>query len=187
MNVFEQYKTNNSEKWKVMKPTMLVHSMGNLVFQSYINSEDRLPIENLFNNIILNASDVDTKDHHKWINKITESRNIYITFNNDDPVLHSSAKIVNNRIRLGQKLSSMFNGDYPLASNVIYIDFTQTRFFHKYYLKSKHHENPAVMKFYNELLNGEHLDLMKIKGVTKQKDIPIFVMPSRKEIRDNNS
>ncbi|MCK5633374.1 alpha/beta hydrolase, partial [bacterium] len=170
----KKFKEENTEVYESIKPTLLIHSMGNIVFKTFIEISDRKEFANLFNTILLNAADVDTENHHRWVDKISESENIYITLNRHDPVLQSSAKAINNKIRLGQKLESIFNGEYPFSKNAVYLDLSKTGVLHKYYMKKKHKENKSITYFYEKVLNGEKIELTEKHGIYKVEEKPVY-------------
>ncbi|MCD4817910.1 MAG: alpha/beta hydrolase [Candidatus Cloacimonetes bacterium] len=170
----KKFKEENPETYKSINPSLLIHSMGNIVFKTFVETSNRKEFANLFNTILLNAADVDTENHHKWVDKISESDNIYITINNNDPVLHSSAKAINNKIRLGQKLKSMFNGEYTLSKKAVYLDLSQTGVLHKYYMKKKHKGNESLKYFYEQVLNGEKVKLTEKHGIHKVEGKPVY-------------
>lgn len=106
--------------------SLLSHSLGNFVVESYIRNPIFSGKVFLFDNIILHQADVDYDIHTEWIDKLILGNRIYVTINRNDGILEVSGanrmlkggfKNVNNR--LGNATKGL-NGKSP-----IYIDFTK--------------------------------------------------------------
>lgn len=161
---FQKFKKGHPEKFSKIKSTLLVHSMGNIVFAKMMESYQQQSFDkNLFDTVILNSADADAKDHDQWVKKIDFSDNIYITVNKHDNILGLSAKRQGEK-RLGQKLETMFGKDIPLANNANYVDFSKIDVNHRYFLKGGQDGNPYLEKFYEAILNGNPVNLEHFNG-----------------------
>lgn len=161
---FQKFKKDHPEKFSKIKSTLLVHSMGNIVFARMMESYQQQSFDkNLFDTVILNSADADAKDHDLWVKKIDFSDNIYITVNKHDNILGLSAKRQREK-RLGQKLETMFGKDILLANNANYVDFSKIDVNHRYFLKGGQDGNPYLEKFYEAVLNGNPVNLEHFNG-----------------------
>ena len=95
---------------------LLVHSLGNYLFEHFIRSPILAGETRFFDNIILNAADVDLLGHSEWIDKIQYSLRVYITINERDRVLDASDAI--NIDRLGNTVRDL------KSERAIYMDLT---------------------------------------------------------------
>ena len=81
MNCTRQRKTIQSNpKGRIL----LMHSMGNEVFKSFMENYDGQLSPGLFDVIILAAPEVDLKGHAQWIEKINFANNVYVMLNRED-------------------------------------------------------------------------------------------------------
>ncbi len=147
------------EKRPYANTTLITHSMGSIVLESYLQSSPSAPLSSLFQNIILSAPASASKGHQKWLEKISMKNRLYVTFSAKDNILSSAALLVGTR--LGQKLK-----DYPLAKNAVYIDVSPlTKNRHQYYIKSKGN----LFSFFDKVLRGETVLLEEKEGFKKKK------------------
>ncbi len=117
LKALQNYKQANATRLQNVKFILLLHSMGSIVFEQFINlyaprSLDR----NLFDTVILNSSSSATKGHDVWLKKVDFTRNLYVTVNNDDSVLRSAGLF--RGVRLGKDLKHV-----NLAQNAVYSVF----------------------------------------------------------------
>jgi len=165
LKYFQAYKDSHKDEFKSVKTTMLVHSMGNIVFGKFMESYVLGTLnKGLFDTIILNSADVDAKGHDKWVSKIDFANNIYITLNEGDNVLGGSAKSQGEK-RLGQKTTTMTGKKIPLAGNAKYVDFSETGVNHRYFLKSGQEDNHWLKQFYESVMKGNPVDLNLFPGI----------------------
>ncbi len=174
----KEFKTRNPEVYKKINPVLLTHSMGGYVLKACIEATDRKAYSNIFNNILINSPDVDTQDHYVWVDAISESKNVYITYNKYDPVLQSSARTFNNKIRLGQKLESIFNGKYRLSEKAVYLNLSELGFVHKSYMPESQQGNKYLEQFYCKALNGDYIKLKEKYGFLKTEDKQVYLIKS---------
>ena len=156
----QQYKQANRDKLKDIKFTLILHSMGNIVFEHYMRSYVQETLEkNLFDTVILNSSATATKDHDFWLKKVDFTPHLYVTVNDDDKVL-ILAGIHEHAVRLGKSLRSE-----PLASNAIYVDVTRTGVNHQYFIYSHQNNNPYLRQFYGSVMNGNNFNFEGFNGI----------------------
>jgi esterase/lipase superfamily enzyme len=97
--------------------TVLIHSMGNFLTQSFVvdpNFDHQLKY---FKNIILHQADVDSAGHHEWVDILAQNTRVIATINETDDTLDISDIL--NPDRLGNTADN-------LHSNLIkYYDFTK--------------------------------------------------------------
>ena len=128
---------------------LLLHSLGNYMFEQFIRNPIFSTETRLFDNIILNAADVDLAPHEQWTNSLKYARRVYATINECDSILGASDII--NPDRLG-------NTARDLDSNrVTYFDLTDGKDVRK---KHQHFEstagvNSTVEDFFKKALHGE--------------------------------
>lgn len=77
---------------RVEPVTLIAHSMGTIVLQTYAEKPDRTFPRQLFTNVILTSADADGDGHANWIDKIAAVENVFITVNDKDRVLEKAAK-----------------------------------------------------------------------------------------------
>lgn len=70
--------------------TLLVHSIGNVVLQRYVEQQNGWPTPGgrpLFDNVVLSSSDADNEGHVRWVDRIAQVERVFITENPIDGVL----------------------------------------------------------------------------------------------------
>lgn len=134
---------------------LFVHSMGNLVFQYFIEryQAGSFPAD-LFNNVILNAADTD-EENSAWIDAIDFCERVYITHDQRDFVLKLSSLGPNNgKKRLGQTGLPAGNG------KVRSIDCSGSTCFgsrHEYYRWPYTSRNPQLKQVFYCLFNVAYI------------------------------
>jgi hypothetical protein len=98
---------------------MLIHSLGNYLFESYARDPIYSGETNIFDSIVLHQPDISQTRLHEWINKIIFKDSLYLTYNTYDSVLRYSMLI--NDVRAG-----IAGGNDP-SKSVKFIDFTHGR------------------------------------------------------------
>jgi len=136
-----------------VKVSLLLHSMGNYLFQYVMASESNQSSRALlFENIILASADVNNSDHAEWVNRIPFRRNIYVTINEDDFALDAARKKFGDeqKARLGHYRHSLN------AASAKYIDFTNVSAVgnaHTYFLDSPIN-NKSIREFFQAAFTG---------------------------------
>jgi len=172
---FWEYKKTNGDKFNGIKVTFLVHSMGNIVFEKFMKGYQEGTLSaDLFDTIILSSPDTDADTHHAWVSKIDFSENIYITVNDQDKMLGVSAKKQLKK-RLGQiggdKAVTIFDSPITLAPNAVYVDFSETGVNHRYFIKSGQKNNHWINEFYDEVMNGNSVNMEQFSGVKEVREL----------------
>jgi hypothetical protein len=98
---------------------MLLHSLGNYVFESYVRDPIYAGETRIFDTIVLHQPDISGPRLHEWINRIKFRDSLYLSYNTYDSVLRYSMLI--NDVRAG-----IAGGDDP-SKTVKFIDFTHGR------------------------------------------------------------
>lgn len=168
---FNDYKEKNEE----LKSVLLIHSMGNIVFESYMEKyhEEGSLDSKLFDTIILNSADVDAKGHDTWVNKIDFTDNLYITVNKNDPILRFAA-IHNRQKRLGKNIKKKVD----LSGKANYVNFDKVDVNHRYYLHAGQNKNCYIKSFYEAVLSGNPIDLSDEHGFEKGDRDGVYVFKS---------
>jgi Alpha/beta hydrolase of unknown function (DUF900) len=126
---------------------LMVHSLGNYLFEHYVLGSAYQAETRVFTNVILSQADVNSIDHAKWVGRIVAGQRIYVIINESDKILGWSEKL--NPPRLGKTLSSL------ASPNASYFDFTRGK-----NVGNKHQlwgevKNSVVKDFFEAVLNGK--------------------------------
>jgi len=169
-----EYQHNNRQLVENIKFTLLTHSMGSIVLEEFLlNLEDK-SFGNIFDTIVISASASAGKNHSDWIGNIDFSENIYVTVNQDDPML-GKAGIIRGR-RLGRGLQNRNGVKFRLASNAKYIDLTESSLGHRYYIHKNLKDRPVAKGFFNRVLNGLPAILDQKHGVREIKRERVYFL-----------
>jgi esterase/lipase superfamily enzyme len=127
---------------------LLLHSLGNYMFEQFIRNPIFSSETRMFDNIILNAADVDLAPHEQWTNSLKYARRVYATINERDSILDASDVI--NPDRLGNTARDLD------SSRLTYFDLTDGKNVRK---KHQHFEstagaNTTVGEFFKKVLHG---------------------------------
>ena len=129
------------------KFTFMSYSLGNFLFQNYVNNAIYEDETRLFDNVVLCQADVDNRDHAKWVNQIEAGKRVYVTINENDWVLKwSDANF--QRDRLGRTARDLN------AHNTMYFDFTDGPGVGKTHGVFYKKTNNTVKSFFTTVLNG---------------------------------
>jgi len=128
---------------------LLLHSMGNYIFEQFIQNPIFAGETKIFDNIILNAADIDVENHDEWANRLKFARNVYATINERDSILLASDII--NPDRLGNTVGHLN------SSRIEYFNLTEGNGVKK---KHQHFEttakaNSTVANFFKKVLHGQ--------------------------------
>ena len=127
---------------------LLTHSLGNYLFQRFVEKPLFSGETRIFDNLILHQADVDSVGHEAWVNKLRYARRIYATINENDKILDISDVV--NPDRLGNTASGL------ISDRAIYFDFTgghKVKKTHQLFGKLAE-RNPVVKEFFVNVLNG---------------------------------
>jgi hypothetical protein len=156
------------------QPTMtfLVHSMGSLVVQGYVQKYGwPNGTGGVFDVVLFSEPDADARGHPVWLEPIAVRERVYVTANASDKVLRHS-----NEAREGTKALGL-GPDRPLAKGVTYVELTSLGGrAHRIFNKSE-----RVMDFQvnlctvlNSILTGTEAPMLVGKTVNFIEDTQIF-------------
>ena len=157
---------------------LLMHSLGNYVFESYIRNPVYGGETNIFDTIILHQPDVNHPELHEWVNKIAFKDSIYLTFNTFDTVLKFSMTI--NSVRAG-----IAGGDDP-SKMVKFIDFTHGKNIAAKHFMFTELDNRIVKEACRRMIRGVpgggafNLSLDGERGFTHYPDTNTYVLSDPK-------
>lgn len=142
------YMCQNPDELCEISFNLLLHSLGNFMFEQFIRNPIFSNETRLFDNIVLNAADVDLAPHEQWTNSLKYARRVYATINERDNILDLSNVI--NPDRLGNTAKDLD------SHRVTYFDLTDGKNINK---KHQHFEitaaaNATVEKFFKKALHG---------------------------------
>lgn len=150
--------TEEAEKHCPFRVTMLLHSMGNYLFERTLKSSALRGDLMMFDNVVMCAADVNNPDHKHWVERIQARNRLYITINEDDSALAAS------RLKGGdEQLARLGHYQYNLdASNAVYIDFTDEAHVGRShaYFEGGPLKNKDVAKFFKLAFTGRRAESM---------------------------
>lgn len=125
----------------------LAYSLGNYLFEHYVNSNQYAAETRLFTNVVLCQADVDARQHDYWVGKLFAGQRVYVTLNENDKVLGFSEAV--NYPRLGRTLTGL------VAANATYVDFTRGAGVGNAHRVWAQTSNRSVRGFFKRALSGE--------------------------------
>lgn len=163
------------------RPTLLVHSMGSVVVETYIKKYRWFPqqTEPLFSRVIFTSPDADNINHWPWLTEIGQNENVYVTINKNDDILEKSTDE-----REGGAKALGLRPVLPYADNIVYIDLSDIaggvhEAFNKQNMKSQSH----FCKIFDRLIKGADPEIsaantkptavanyFKVKSAVNKKD-----------------
>ncbi|MDE0027851.1 MAG: alpha/beta hydrolase [Deltaproteobacteria bacterium] len=157
---------------------LLAHSLGSYMLEKYIRNPISQRETRLFDNIVLNAPDVNRKGHRQWINKLKNAKQVYATINDDDDILTWSRAL--NPDRLG----STNERPRSKSKRLVCFDLSGGRG-----VGDKHEHfgetataNGAVKRFFGRVLHGKRG--FPCKGTTFDPYARAYVLDQREEEED---
>ncbi|WP_372652819.1 alpha/beta hydrolase [Halobacteriovorax sp.] len=160
-----------------VKLSLLVHSMGNIVFkemlENYYHSGEFN--RNLFSSLVLNAADVPAKEHKQWVDRIDFSTQNFVTYNDNDIVLFGSEQLdrFNDEYeeyegtRLGKDLEKVTKGKVRyLSQNAKYLNLSKMTFTgHRHFLVDDKKKNIELKNLFSQIIKGRAPYLNSRDGV----------------------
>lgn len=128
---------------------LLLHSLGNFMFEMFIRHPIFSGETRMFDNIVLNAADVDHEPHERWTNSLKYARRVYATINERDSILGASSVV--NPDRLGNTARDL---DSPRLDYFDLSDGNNVNKKHRHF-ESTASQNPVVEKFFKNVLHGK--------------------------------
>ena len=155
MEKIREYIQLTQDKGCKINVNMVIHSLGNTLFQDFVQSSTYDNECEVYSNVILHQADADSLGHEQWVSKLTPHTRVYVTMNAKDKVLAVSDVV--NKNRLGN------SPDNCVAEQVIYADFTngpQVGYSHRPW-HDPGTKVAAIGDFYRAVFHGkrgEHVD-----------------------------
>ena len=142
------------------KLSLFMHSLGNYYLEQAVKENILGGLDsNLFDNIIINAAAVEQEGHAIWVEKLKISKRIYIISNEKDFNLSGARIFTKAHKQLGGPV------ELPLASNAIYINFTEAVGFklptwvsHTYFVGEMPAKSRNIRNFYTTIFHGDEPD-----------------------------
>lgn len=134
-----------------MSLNLLIHSLGNYLFEKFVKSPLFAGETRIFTNLILHQADVASEGHEVWLNKLRYARRVYVTLNEEDWPLWISQGY-NDASRLGNTATNL------ISNRAKYFDFTDADGIGKYdhQLFSKPADKNSVIKtYFSRVFNGK--------------------------------
>lgn len=155
-NLLLQMKQYREEKLKPdQKQSMLLHSLGNyFLTHMVLNGNNQYLEEKIFDNIILNAAAVKSKDHGEVISQLRFQDRLYVALNKNDRVLRGAHLLMYGKMLGNEALD-------PLVPRANYVDFTSVAGSQHTYFAGYHKfedDLPAIKHFYSGAFHGEDVD-----------------------------
>jgi hypothetical protein len=150
----KQYRVEQMEAGQHL--SLLMHSLGNY-YLTYmvVNGDNQYMDEKIFDNIIMNAAAVRSKEHGEVISQVRIQERLYVVFNNRDRVLRGANLITTGKM-LGNEAMA------PLAPQATYLDFSLVAGSEHTYFLGYHlfeFDLPAFNHFFHGAFHGEEVDL----------------------------
>ncbi|MDH5755453.1 MAG: alpha/beta hydrolase [Nitrospinota bacterium] len=131
--------------------SMMAHSLGALVVESMTRDPALTGPGRIFDNVILNAADVDSEGHAQWASALNIGQRLYVIQNRYDAALQASRTLAGNPRRLGARLKG------ELAENVTaYIDLSPGKGSaarHAFFMMDEK-QNREIKNLYTALFTG---------------------------------
>ena len=171
-NLLLQVKQYRDEKFVAdQKLSMLMHSLGNyFLTHMVVNGNNQYLEEKIFDNIIVNAAAVKSKEHGEVISQLRIQERIYIAFNKNDRVLRGAHLLMSGKMLGNEALA-------PLVPNASYVDFSPVAGSEHTYFAGYHRfedDLPAFMQFYHGAFHGEDVDLSNASLFKKTSEGEIY-------------
>ena len=136
--------------------SLFLHSLGNyFLTHLVVNGNNQYMEDKIFDNIIMNAAAVRSKEHGEVLSRLRIQDRIYIASNENDRVLKGAHLLTSGRM-LGNLAME------PLASNATYVDFTPVAGNEHTYFAGYHSfefDLKAFGHFFDNALTGKEVDL----------------------------
>jgi esterase/lipase superfamily enzyme len=160
LELMREYVTRYQSDECKLNISMIIHSLGNFLFEEFVRSTTYDNECKIFSNVILHQADANSKKHEHWVSKLTEDTRVYVTINDKDSVLCASDMV--NANRLGS------SSDNCIMQDVKYFNFTDAKGVgtsHRPWHKPGS-SNKGIGDFYTAVLNGkrgENVDCWEYK------------------------
>jgi len=150
---------------------LFLHSLGNEYLPRYTANQRKTSHPGLFNNLVINAAAVNSKDHQLWVENLDIQHHIFINSNAKDVNLNGLRIISAYGYMVGELLVE------PLAANAYYVNFSDAIGFklppgrsHTYYIGEHVANSMPIKGYYNDLFHGRVPDFDDTTIFRKRKD-----------------
>ncbi len=151
----KQYRDDEMEEDQHL--SLLMHSLGNYYLtHMVVNGNNQYLDEKIFDNIIMNAAAVRSKEHGEVISQVRLQERLYVICNEHDRVLRGAHLLTSGKMLGNLALE-------PLAGNATYVDFSLVAGNEHNYFVGYHsfeYELPAFNHFYHGAFHGQDVDLL---------------------------
>ena len=179
-SVIHSVKVQEPDYVRGLSINLLIHSLGNYMFEKFIRDPIFSTETRVFDNIVLNAADVDLKGHERWTNKLKYAKRVYATINEEDWVLDWSLWGNSHRKRLG-------NSDRRFVSKrLIYFDLSGGKDVgncHEHFGETAK-ANPVVEAFFTRVLCGK--EGLPLANTTYESSKNAYVLDEKEEPKEEN-
>ncbi len=121
LGLLGRYLHNHSPAECVTSFNLLVHSLGNYLFEKFVRDPIFGGQTRMFDNVFLHQADVDRRAHSEWVKRLRFSRRVYVTVNERDSILNLADVIqpdrLGNTVR-GSILNRPHYVDFTNADNI---------------------------------------------------------------------
>ncbi len=142
-----------------VKMSIFLHSLGNEYLPQYVAGKKNHSHPKLFNNLVINAAAVNSKDHYLWVENLDIQEQIFVNSNAKDLNLNGLRIISAYSYLMGELLLK------PLACNATYVNFSEAIGFklppgrsHTYYIGEHVTKSEHVRSYYSDLFHGKMPD-----------------------------
>lgn len=152
---------------------LLIHSLGNFMFEKFIRAPIFSTETRVFDNIVLNAADVDLEGHEQWTNKLKYARRVYATINEEDTILGWSQHI--NSERLGNTSKCL------VSERLVYFDLSDGKSvggYHEHFGETATN-NTIVKNFFSKVLRGK--EGLPLANTTYEGSKNAYVLDEKEE------
>ena len=162
------YMCQESDEFCEISFNLLVHSLGNYMFEKFIRAPIFSRETRMFDNIVLNAADVNLESHEQWTDTLKYARRVYTTINEGDKILNLSEWV--NPDRLGNTARNL------ISDRVDYFDLSDGKNVDG---KHQHFEvtaavNTVVETFFRNVLHGRQG--LPLSGTSFDREKNAFIL-----------
>lgn len=167
---------------KLKRPTLIAHSMGSIVVETYVKKYGWFPHANaaLFSKIFFTSPDADNLNHWVWLTEIGQNEKVYLSINKNDDILEKSNDERDNVTKpLGLRPI------LPYAENITYLDISNIGGgMHEAFNKSNMKSQVHFCQIFDRIIKGDD-PLITTKNTTKTDIANYFFIKSSVNKKDS--
>lgn len=154
----------------LQKPSLLAHSMGNILLAELAKDDMLLSSElgGLFQNIVLNAAAVKSKRHDAWLKRIQPIGSVFVMLNEHDIVLRFAGALFKPDM-LGKEPRR----PGAASATVNYLDLGALGLNHRYFVPSAQRVQVHLKSFFETALSGQGPSLANCTDAAEINGIPV--------------